>query len=32
VQNKEVLKGVRRGDPIEITLTEDRAVSIERKR
>ena len=32
VQNKELLKGLRRGDPIEITLTQARAVSIERKR
>jgi hypothetical protein len=32
VQNKELLKGVRRGDRIEITLTQARAVSIERKR
>ena len=32
VQNKALLKGVRRGDRIEITLTQARAVSIERKR
>ncbi len=32
VQNKELLKGLRRGDRIEITLTMARAVSIERKR
>ena len=32
VQNKELLKGLRRGDRIEITLTQARAVSIERKR
>ena len=32
VQNKELLKGLRRGDRIEITLTLARAVSIERKR
>jgi hypothetical protein len=32
VKNKELLKGLRRGDPIEITLTQARAVSIERKR
>ena len=32
VQNKELLKGVRRGDRIEITLTQARAVSIEPKR
>ena len=31
VQNKELLKGVRRGDRIEITLTLARAVSIEPK-
>ena len=32
VQNKELLKGLRRGDRIEITLTLARAVSIETKR
>jgi hypothetical protein len=32
VQNKELLKGIRRGDRIEITLTLARAVSIEPKR
>ena len=32
VQNKALLKGLRRGDRIEITLTQARAVSIERKR
>jgi hypothetical protein len=32
VQNKELLRGLRRGDRIEITLTQARAVSIERKR
>ena len=32
VQNKELLKGLRRGDRIEITLTQARAVSIEPKR
>ena len=32
VQNKELLKGLRRGDRIEITLTLARAVSIEPKR
>ena len=32
VQNKALLKGIRRGDRIEITLTQARAVSIERKR
>jgi hypothetical protein len=32
VQNTELLKGLRRGDRIEITLTLARAVSIEPKR
>ena len=32
VQNNELLKGIRRGDRIEITLTLARAVSIEPKR
>jgi len=32
VQNKELLKGLKRGDRIEVTLTLARAVSIERKR
>jgi hypothetical protein len=32
VQNKALLEGLRRGDRIEITLTQARAVSIERKR
>ena len=32
VQNKALLKGLQRGDRIEITLTQARAVSIERKR
>ena len=32
VQNKALLKGIRRGDRVEITLTQARAVSIERKR
>ena len=32
VQNKALLKGIRRGDRIEITLTQARAVSIEHKR
>ena len=32
VQNKALLKGIRRGDRIEITLTQARAVSIEPKR
>ena len=32
VQNKALLKGLHRGDRIEITLTQSRAVSIERKR
>jgi hypothetical protein len=32
IQNKELLKGLRRGDRIEITLTLARAISIERKR
>ena len=32
VQNKALLKGLRRGDRIEITLTQSRAVSIEHKR
>ena len=32
VQNKELLKGLKRGDRIEITLTLARAISIERKR
>ena len=32
VQNKALLKGLKRGDRVEITLTQARAVSIERKR
>jgi Cu/Ag efflux protein CusF len=32
VQDKALLKGIRRGDRVEITLTQARAVSIERKR
>jgi len=32
VQNKELLKGIRKGDRVEVTLTQSRAVSIERKR
>jgi hypothetical protein len=32
VQNKELLKGIRRGDRVEVTLTQARAISIERKR
>ena len=32
VQNKSLLEGLRRGDRVEITLTQARAVSIERKR
>ena len=30
--NKELLKGIRKGDRVEVTLTQSRAVSIERKR
>ena len=32
VQNKELLKDIRRGDKVEVTLTQARAVSVERKR
>jgi len=31
-ENKELLKGIRKGDRVEVTLTQSRAVSIERKR
>ena len=32
VQNKDLLKGIRRGDRVEVTLTQARAISIDRKR